>query len=66
VVHSFMALVSTSEMESCATTLPSSSEFMGQGGGLVSASYTKLPLAGGGTFKGKKSSNGAYVEEGAY
>ena len=66
IIHSFMALRSTSEMDSCATDLPASNEFMGQGGVLVSASYTKLPLSGGAVFKGKKSDNGAYVEEDNY
>jgi len=63
VIHSFMAVTNDVISDSCATDLPDSSEFQGQGGNLARASYSRLPVAGGTSFKGKKVKKDVYVEE---
>lgn len=64
VLHSFMALLSNAYIDNCASVLPSSSEFQGQGGGYTSANYSRLPLSEE-RFKGKITAQGAYVDESA-
>jgi hypothetical protein len=63
VLHTFMAEISDVEMIACTETLPSSSEFRGQGGNLVSASFTRLNVKGGTIFSGKKVYSPRYVDE---
>jgi hypothetical protein len=43
VLHSFMGEQQVSIINPCDDSIVSSSEFQGQGGSLVSASYTRLP-----------------------
>lgn len=67
VLHTFMAEHSQIDIELCATALPSSSDFRGQGGDLITASYSRLRNEGGGNlFQGKKVHQPTYVEEGDY
>lgn len=66
VLHTFMAEVHETEIDTCTSSLPSSTNFKGQGGRLVSASYSRLPLKGGDFFRGQESSSTMYVEEDGY
>lgn len=63
VLHTFMAEVSDLEIIACTETLPASSEFRGQGGDLMSASFNRLNVKGGGIFSGKKVYSPNYVDE---
>jgi hypothetical protein len=63
VYHTFMAEVSVVEFVTCTSSLPSSSEFRGQGGNLISASYSRLNTKGGNLFGGKKVFTPSYVDE---
>lgn len=65
VVHTFMAEESKVDVYMCTTSLPSSNEFRGQGGNLVSASFSRLETRDGDTFSGKVVHNPVFVEEGA-
>jgi len=62
VLHSFMASISEVRVDNCIASLPSSSDFRGQGGSYMSASYSRLPLSEE-RFKGKINDSGAYVDE---
>lgn len=66
VLHTFMAAVHTLSVDTCTTTLPNSSSFIGQGGTNASANFTRLPLKGGNYFQGRVGSGPAYSEEGAF
>ena len=44
-------------------TLPNSSEFRGQGGGLVSGSFNRLQDKGGDAYSGRVTHNPDYVDE---
>jgi hypothetical protein len=67
VLHTFMAEKTKIDMELCTSSLPSSSDFRGQGGDLISASFSRLKNEGGGElFQGKRVYPPEYVEEGAY
>jgi hypothetical protein len=63
VLHTFMAEVSEVDMIACTESLPASSEFRGQGGNLMSASFTRLNVQGGAVFSGKKVYAPTYVDE---
>jgi len=63
VLQTFMAEVSDVEMYSCTENLPASDEFRGQGGDLMSASFSRLNIAGGQYFQGKKVYSPSYVDE---
>lgn len=65
VLHTFMAEESTVEMLTCTLDLPPTEEFRGQGGNLVSASFSRMNIAGGDYFQGKKVYNNIYIEEDA-
>jgi hypothetical protein len=65
VIHSFMAETNDIDIHPCATDLPSSSDFRGQGGEFISASFSQLPIQGGNYFQGKVVHNPKYVEESA-
>lgn len=62
-LHTFMAEKSNVDMIICTELLPASSEFRGQGGTLMSASFTRLNTKGGATFSGKKVYAPEYVDE---
>ena len=67
VLHTFMVEKSKIDVFLCTPSLPSSSEFRGQGGELMSASFTRLKGEGGGElFNGKQIHQPTYVEEGAF
>ena len=66
VLHTFMAEEFTDTIYTCATSLPASTEFKGQGGSLHSASFTHLGVKGGGVFQGKTTAGPTYREEGQY
>ena len=67
VIHSFMAAIQYSNIETCTTSIAKSVEFKGRGGNFTSASYTRLALSGGLYFSGKTATNEEYEdEEGKY
>lgn len=63
VLHTFMAELSRITIYACTESLPASSEFRGQGGDLVSASFSRLNIKGGDVFQGKKVYTPDYIEE---
>ena len=63
VLHTFMAEVSDIDIIACTESLPASSEFRGQGGNLMSASFSRLNVKGGNVFSGKKVYAPTYVDE---
>lgn len=67
VLHTFMAEQSKVEVFLCTPSLPSSSDFRGQGGNLISASFSRMKNEGGGNlYQGRKVHQPTYVEEGDY
>ena len=66
VLHTFMAEKSRVEVAICVSTIPSSSDFRGQGGKLVAANYTKLKGKSSGLFQGSKTYQPIFVSEGNY
>lgn len=66
VLHTFMAETTTLTIDTCTVSLPSSTEFKGQGGKNSSANYSRLSIKNGGTFQGRVGGDVSYVEEGAY
>lgn len=65
VLHTFMAELGETEVYTCITDLPASSEFRGQGGDLLSANFSRLNVKGGEYFQGRKVFNYSYIEEDA-
>ncbi len=63
VLHTFMAERTDVKVYLCTDSLPSSEEFRGQGGNLMSASFNRLLNVEGETFSGQETSNPEYVEE---
>ena len=63
VVHTFMAEKSRIEVFQCTDKLPSSSDFRGQGGSLMSANFSRVGVEGGNIFQGKKMYNPSFTEE---
>lgn len=67
VLHTFMAEQSEIEVFLCTSSLPSSSDFRGRGGDLMSASFSRMKGEGGGDlYQGRKVHQPTYVEEGNY
>ena len=66
VLHTFMAEKSRVDIAICVSNIPSSSDFRGQGGNLVAASYTKLKGKSSGLFQGSKTHQPTFVGEGNY
>jgi len=64
--HTFMAEKYEVWNYAATQTLPSSSDFRGQGGNLYSASFSRLQDNTGGIFSGKKVFNPTIVEEDSY
>jgi hypothetical protein len=62
-LHTFMAEVNDVVMFACTTSLPGSQEFRGQGGNMMSASFSRLGSRGGDVFSGKIIYAPTYVEE---
>jgi hypothetical protein len=63
VLHTFKAEKSKVKMFTCTTVLPSTDDFRGQNGELASASFSRMNIAGGEYFQGKKVYNSDFVEE---
>lgn len=63
VLHTFMAEISEVDIIACTENLPASSQFRGQGGDLVSASFSRLNVKGGRIFSGKQVYSPDYVDE---
>ena len=63
VLHTFMAETNRVITQECIEELPSSIEFRGQGGDLISASYSRLGTKDGKRFTGKLVYAPVYVEE---
>jgi hypothetical protein len=63
VLHTFKAEISKVDTISCTEVLPASSDFRGQGGYLMSASFNRLGAKGGKYFSGRKVYPPDYVEE---
>lgn len=61
--HTFMAEKSLIDIYSYTQQLPSSSQFRGQGGALMSASFSRLSDLGGNTFQGKAVHSPSYIDE---
>lgn len=62
-LHTFMAEVNDVVMFACTTSLPGSEQFRGQGGNMMSASFSRLGSRGGDVFSGKIVYAPTYVEE---
>ena len=65
VLHTFGAEETYVDNYLCTNNLPASSEFRGQGGDLIQASFNRLSDVGGNTFQGQMVYNPTYMEEDA-
>lgn len=65
VLHTFMAEKITIESYTYTKDLPASTDFRGQGGSLVSASFNRLEDTSGEVFSGQKVYSSEYIEEDA-
>ncbi len=63
VLHTFMAEKNKILAVACTEILPASSDFRGQGGDLMSASFSRVSSKTGKVFTGKKVYNTTYVDE---
>ena len=63
VLHTFMAEKNAVDIVSCTSSLPGSSQFRGQGGNMLSASFSRLNAKGGQTFSGKIVYSSTFVDE---
>lgn len=63
VLHTFMAEKSNIDIYAYTENLPGSEQFRGQGGDLMSASFSRLPNIGGNSFQGKVVYSPSYVDE---
>jgi len=66
ILHTFGAETNDITIYDCATSLPRSSDFKGQGGHLVSASFSKIGDSTGSYFQGREVEAPQYVEEEDY
>lgn len=62
-IHTFMAEITQVDSYMYTTSLPESTEFRGQGGNFVSASFNRLTDRSGQVFSGKTIHSPSYVEE---
>jgi len=62
-LHTFMGEISKVVNYMCTENLPSSTDFRGQGGDLMSASFNRLAVEDGKIFSGKKIYSPTYVNE---
>jgi hypothetical protein len=65
VLHTFLAEKRKVDIIACTETLPASSDFRGQGGSLMSASFSRLNIKDGNIFSGKKVYKPTFVQEDA-
>ena len=63
VLHTFMAEKTLVDNYLCTESLPASSEFRGQGGEFMQASFNRLQDVGGNTFQGRITHAPTYVDE---
>ena len=63
VLHTFMAEKTKVDNYLCTNTLPLSTEFRGQGGDLMQASFNRLQDVGGNTFQGRIMHEPDYIDE---
>lgn len=63
IVHTFMAEKNEIDFIPYTQTLPQSTEFRGQGGDYMSASFSRLPDIGGKSFQGKIVGPTQYIKE---
>lgn len=63
VLHTFMGATNVVTIDTCTDSLPESSDFQGQGGDLLGATFSQLPVKGGGKFSGSTTAKDEYVEE---
>lgn len=61
--HTFMAEVNDTDMIACTSSLPGSEEFRGQGGTMMSASFSRLNVKGGEIFSGRVIYAPEYIDE---
>ena len=68
ILQTFGAESNQVDVEDCVTTLPTSSDFRGQGlgGDLISANYSRIGDRTGDYFQGRKVHKPVYVDEGSY
>jgi hypothetical protein len=66
VLHTFGAEASDVDIYDCTTNLPRSSEFRGQGGDLVSASFSRIGDKSGEYFQGRQVHAPSYENEGKF
>lgn len=66
VLHTFMKEKTKVQMISCTSELPPTSDFRGQGGPYISASFKQLNSKGGGIFSGRKVFSPDYIDEDEY
>lgn len=64
VLHTFMAEVSYVDIYECTEHLPGSGQFRGQGGSLMSASFSRLGDRSGNVFQGRVVHAPEYIDEG--
>lgn len=62
-LHTFMAEKSDIDVYAYTESLPGSSQFRGQGGQFMSASFSRLQSIGGNSFQGKVVFSPIYVDE---
>ena len=62
-LHTFMGELTKVENFMCTEDLPDSNDFRGQGGELMSASFSRLAIENGNIFSGKKVYSPEYVDE---
>ena len=63
VLHTFMAEVSYVDIYECTENLPGSEQFRGQGGGLMSANFSRLGDRSGNVFQGRTVHSPTYIDE---
>lgn len=63
VLHTFGAEVSDVENYDCTENLPPSSDFRGQGGNLISASFSRIGERNGTHYQGRKTFVPDYIDE---
>lgn len=63
ILQTFMAEKNVIETLACTEDLPASSAFRGQGGELISASFSRLGAIGGTLFNGRRVYSPTYIDE---
>lgn len=66
ILHTFGAEIYKIEIYTATDSIVGSSQFRGQGGNLISASYTRLNDRSGNIFSGKLVYTPTFIDEGSY